>query len=34
MFENLGAVYRSDIDVKQLYNEILDCKMLVSSHAT
>jgi len=24
--ENLGAAYSSDVDGKQLYKEILDCK--------
>jgi len=33
MCENLGAAYSSDVDGKQLYEEILDCKMLVSSRA-
>ena len=31
MCENLGAVYSSDIDGKQLYDDIIDCKMLISS---
>jgi len=31
MCDNLGAVYRSDVDGKQLYENILDCKMLFSS---
>jgi len=31
MCENLGAVYSSDVDGKQLYEEILDRKMLLSS---
>jgi len=26
MCENLGAVYSSDVDGKQLYEKILDCK--------
>jgi len=29
--ENLRSVYSSDVDDKQLYEEILDCKMPVSS---
>jgi len=29
--DNLGAVYSSDVDGKQLYEKSLDCKMLVSS---
>jgi len=29
----LGAVYSSDVGGKQLYQKILDCKMLVSSRA-
>jgi len=29
----LGAVYSSDVDGKQLYENILDCKRLVSSLA-
>ena len=33
-FDNLGAVHSSDVDGKQLYQKILDCKMLVSSRAT
>jgi len=33
-FDNLGAVHSSDVDGKQLYQNILDCKMLVSSRAT
>jgi len=32
--EKLGSVYSSDKNGKQLYEKILDCKMLVSSHAT
>ena len=31
---NLGAVYSSYVDSKQLYENIPDCKMLVSSRAT
>jgi len=27
-------VYSSDVDGKQLYEKVLDCKMLVSSRAT
>jgi len=34
MCENLGVAYSSDIDGKQLCEEIQDCKMLVSSRAT
>jgi len=34
MCENLGAVYSSDVNGKQLYEEILDCKMLVSRRAS
>jgi len=34
MCENLGVVYCSDVDGKCLYEEILDCKMQVSSCAT
>ena len=33
-FDNLGAVYSSDVGCKQLYEKILGCKMLVSSRAT
>ena len=33
-FDNLGAVHSSDVDGKQLYETILDCKMLLSSRAT
>jgi len=29
MCDNLGAVYSSDVDGKQLYEKSLDCKMLV-----
>jgi len=32
--DNLGAVYSSDVDGKQLYEKSLDCKILVSSRAT
>jgi len=32
--DNLGAVYSSDVDGKQLHENILDCKMLVSTRAT
>jgi len=32
--DNLGAVYSSDVGGKQLYEMILDYKMLVSSRAT
>jgi len=32
--DNLGAVYSSDVDVKQLYEKSLNCKMLVSSGVT
>jgi len=32
--DNLGAVYSSDVDGKQLYEKSLDCKMLVSSDVT
>jgi len=32
--DNLGSVYSSDVDGKQLYEKSLDCKMLVSSGAT
>jgi len=32
--DNLGAVYSSDVDSKQFYEKILDCKMLVSSRLT
>jgi len=28
--DNLGAVYTSNVDGKQLYEKSLDCKMLVS----
>jgi len=31
--DNLGAMYSSDVDGKQLYEKILDWKMLVSSRA-
>jgi len=31
---NLGAVYSSDIDGKQLYEKTVYCKILVSSRAT
>jgi len=34
MCENLEGVYSSDADGKQLYEEILDSKMPVSSRAT
>ena len=29
--ENLGELYSSDVDGQQLYEEILDCRMLLSS---
>ena len=32
--DNLGAVYNSDVDGKQLDEKIIDCKMVVSSRAT
>jgi len=32
--DNLGAVYSSDVDGKQLYEKNLDFKMLVSSGVT
>ena len=32
--DNLGAVYSSDVDGKQLYEKSLDFKMLVSSGVT
>ena len=31
--DNLGAVYSSDVDDKQLYEKVLDSKMLVSGRA-
>ena len=31
--ENLGELYSSDVDGQQLYEEILDCRMLLSSRA-
>jgi len=31
--ENLGAACNSDANAEQLYEEILDCKMLVWSRA-
>jgi len=34
MCDNLRAVYSSDVDGKQLYENILDCKMRISSRAT
>jgi len=34
MCENLGAAYSSDVDSKQLHEEVLDCEMLVLSPAT
>jgi len=34
MCDNLGALHSSYVDGKQLYENIPDCKMLVSSHAT
>jgi len=34
MCGNLGAVYSSDVDGKESYEESLDCKMLVSSGVT
>jgi len=34
MWDNLGVVYSSDADGKQLYEKLLDCKMLVSIRAT
>ena len=33
MCGNSGAVCSSDVDGKQLYAEIIDCKMLISSSA-
>jgi len=33
-FDNVGAVYSSYVDSKQSYENIPDCKMLVSSPAT
>jgi len=33
MCENLGAMYSSDADSKQLRDKILDCQLLVSSCA-
>jgi len=32
--DNLGALCSSDVDGKQLYEKILNGKVLVSSHAT
>ena len=32
--DNLGTVYSSDVDGKQLYEKIPDCTMLVSSRVT
>ena len=32
--DNLGAVYSSDVDGRQLYEKSLDCKMLVSRGVT
>jgi len=32
--ENLGTVYSPDLDGKHLNEEILDCKIVVSSRAT
>jgi len=32
--DNIGAVYSSDVDGKQLYEKSLVCKMLVSSGVT
>jgi len=32
--DNVGAVYCSDVDDKQIYEKSLDCKMLVSSDVT
>jgi len=34
MCDNLGVVYSSDEDGKQLYEKSLDCKMLLSSGVT
>jgi len=34
MRDNLGAVYSSYVDGKQLFENILDCTMLVLSRAT
>jgi len=34
MRDNLGTVYSSDVDSKQLYEKSRDCKMLVSSGVT
>jgi len=34
MCDNLSAVYSSDVDGKQLYENILACKMRISSRAT
>ena len=31
--ENLGELYSSDVDGQQLYEEILDCRLLLSSRA-
>jgi len=33
MCEKLVAAYSSDVDGKQLCEEVLDCKMLISSRA-
>ena len=30
--DNLASVYSDDLDGKQFYGEIIDCKMLISSH--
>lgn len=32
-FKNLGGLYNSDVDGQQLYEEIFDCRMLLSSLA-
>jgi len=32
--DNLGAVFSWDVNGKQLYETILDCKMLISRRST
>ena len=34
LFDNLASVYSDDLDGKQLYGEIIDCKMLISSRTS